>query len=164
MGYNDPLLAPKQIDYRQFIESQLTEVENARAELLAAKARISDPVKGTNIVKASLWDDIDKEISSLTDDQKAVLGRDETYRNLDSQLQLLIQNELIASVRDKVAASEQGKALLEQQLANIKSKKTQIVEASNKEIELFKKFQIAAQANPNLTYVEFIKAINNNEE
>ena len=29
----------------------------------------------------------------------------------------------------------------------------------DKEIELFKQFQIAAQVNPNLTYVEFIKSI-----
>ena len=31
----------------------------------------------------------------------------------------------------------------------------------NRELELFKKFQIAAQANPKLTYVEFCKTINN---
>lgn len=31
---------------------------------------------------------------------------------------------------------------------------------ANKEAELFKKFQIATQANPNLTYAEFIKTIN----
>lgn len=80
---------------------------------------------------------------------------------IDRQLQVLIQTELINSVKDKVANSEQGKALLEKQLENIKNKKNKIIEDSNKELELFKKFQIAAQANPNLSYVEFIKAINN---
>ena len=34
------------------------------------------------------------------------------------------------------------------------------IEEANKEAELFKKFQIATQANPNLTYAEFIKTIN----
>ena len=47
--------------------------------------------------------------------------------------------------------------LLENQLKHIRDKKKQIVDASNKEMELFKKFQIAVQVNPNLTYAEFIK-------
>ena len=34
------------------------------------------------------------------------------------------------------------------------------VAISSKEAELFKKFQIATQANPNLTYAEFIKNVN----
>lgn len=46
------------------------------------------------------------------------------------------------------------------QLKNIKDKKAKIVEEANKEAELFKKFQIATQANPNLTYTEFIKNVN----
>lgn len=33
----------------------------------------------------------------------------------------------------------------------------------NKELELFKKFQIAAQANPKLTYVDFCNNIKNKE-
>ena len=41
------------------------------------------------------------------------------------------------------------------------NKKDSIIEEANRELELFKKFQIAAQANPKLTYVEFCKTINN---
>ena len=44
---------------------------------------------------------------------------------------------------------------------NIRTKKDSIIEEANRELELFKKFQIAAQANPKLTYVEFCKTINN---
>ena len=36
-----------------------------------------------------------------------------------------------------------------------------LYEEANRELELFKKFQIAAQANPKLTYDEFCKTINN---
>lgn len=53
-----------------------------------------------------------------------------------------------------------GKELLDKQLKNIREKKNKIIEEANKETELFKKFQIATQANPNLTYAEFIKTIN----
>lgn len=67
------------------------------------------------------------------------------------------------SVRDKVANSPRGKELLEKQLNNIRAKKDSIIEEANKELELFKKFQIAAQANPKLTYVDFCNNIKNKE-
>lgn len=76
------------------------------------------------------------------------------------ELQLMIQEELINSVKDKVAASPQGKELLEKQLNNIKVKKEEIIKEANKNIEIFKRFQEAARLNPNLTYAEFIKTLN----
>lgn len=63
----------------------------------------------------------------------------------------------------KVANSPRGKELLEKQLNNIRAKKDSIIEEANKELELFKKFQIAAQANPKLTYVDFCNNIKNKE-
>lgn len=101
------------------------------------------------------------EVSSLNNDQQAILAKDEVYNKLSGELQMLIQEELINSVKDKVANSPRGKELLEKQLNNIRTKKDNIIEEANRELELFKKFQIAAQANPKLTYVEFCKTINN---
>lgn len=54
-----------------------------------------------------------------------------------------------------------GNKLLTQQLNLIKTNKDKIIAESNRELETFKKFQIAAQANPNLTYKEFCENINN---
>lgn len=42
----------------------------------------------------------------------------------------------------------------------VKSSKNAIIAESNKKLELFEKFQIAAKANPNLTYKEFCESIN----
>lgn len=88
------------------------------------------------------------------------VGFKELYTGIEQELQFLIQQELINSVKGKVANSPRGKELLDMQLKNIKDKKAKIVEEANKEAELFKKFQIATQANPNLTYAEFIKSVN----
>ena len=96
----------------------------------------------------------------MTNEQKDILARDEVYVNTERELQVLIQQELINSVKDKVANTPRGKELLELQLKNVKEKKAKIVEEANREAELFKKFQIATQANPNLTYAEFIKNVN----
>lgn len=94
------------------------------------------------------------------DDQKELLAKDETYISIERELQLMIQEELINSVKDKVAASPQGKELLEKQLNNIKVKKEEIIKEANKNIEIFKRFQEAARLNPNLTYAEFVKSLN----
>lgn len=104
-----------------------------------------------------------KEVCSLNNDQQAILAKDDVYNNVSAELQMLIQQELINSVRDKVANSPRGKELLEKQLNNIRAKKDSIIEEANKELELFKKFQIAAQANPKLTYVDFCNNIKNKE-
>lgn len=106
---------------------------------------------------------IDKEVCSLNNDQQAILAKDDVYNNVSAELQMLIQQELINSVRDKVANSPRGKELLEKQLNNIRAKKDSIIEEANKELEVFKKFQIAAQANPKLTYVDFCNNIKNKE-
>lgn len=106
-----------------------------------------------------LWEQIDKEIDSLTDEQKVLLSKDEDYIKYDTELQKLVQNALVDSVKNKVANSKEGKTILEKQLLNIKDKKSVIIKESNKEIELFKRFQTAVQINPNLTYNEFINSI-----
>lgn len=134
--------------------------ENLEQELQRLQAIRQMPTNPYNQVKTNLWDEIEKEVSSLTNDQKVLLIKDESYGKIEEQLQMLVQQELFNLVKDKINTSEQGRKILQQQLDNIKSRKSAIIEESNREIELFKKFQIAVQANPNLTYPEFIKNVN----
>ena len=163
LGY-DPLLAKDTLpnDYMSQIDSQIQQLNDYKAKL---QNQINNPNYNTNnqthIQEHNLWDEIDKEVNSLNADQKAMLAEDDVYNSLSAELQFMVQEELVNSVRDKIANSPRGKELLEKQLNNIRAKKDIIVEKTNKELELFKKFQIAAQANPKLTYVEFCKTINN---
>ena len=151
----DPLLqnpySPINIDYER-------EIEDRMRKLQAMKEQYSQVKQYT--AGNSLWTEIDREVSSLTEDQRNILFNSETYSSIDTELKLLIQQALINSVKSVVESSEVGKDLLTKQLNFIKSSKDKIVAQSNKEIELFKKFQIAAKANPELTYNEFIKTIN----
>ena len=133
--------------------------ENLEQELERLQAIRQMPTNPYNQIKTNLWDEIEKEVSSLTNEQKVLLIKDETYSKIEEQLQMLVQQELFNLVKDKINNSEQGRKILQQQLDTIKSRKSAIIEESNREIELFKKFQIAVQANPNLTYAEFIKSI-----
>lgn len=165
LGY-DPLLAGMNtpVDYISQLDAQIQQLNNAKAQLQSQLTNQNQPIQPQSVVQqVNLWDEIDKEVCSLNNDQQAILAKDDVYNNVSTELQMLIQQELINSVRDKVANSPRGKELLEKQLNNIRAKKDSIIKEANKELELFKKFQIAAQANPKLTYVDFCNNIKNKE-
>lgn len=120
LGY-DPLLAgvASPVDY-------ITQLDNQIQQLTAAKSQIQSqlgnpnqnmqPAQPVQPQQVNLWDEIDKEVCSLNNDQQAILAKDDVYNNISAELQMLIQQELINSVRDKVANSPRGKELLEKQL------------------------------------------------
>lgn len=152
LGNPDPILAGNNYstpDYFKGLDDEINRLNELKQRMAQHQQTIQP--------RTTIWDEIDKEVTALTDEQKSILGQDETYVSIDRELQMMIQQELINSVRGKIENSTRGKELLEAQLKNIRDKKKQIVDASNREMELFKKFQIAVQVNPNLTYTEFIK-------
>ena len=60
-------------------------------------------------------------------------------------------------VKSKVESDEEGKDLLKSLLDTIKKQKREIIEESNKELELFNKFKEFSKSNPDITYEQFIK-------
>lgn len=158
LGQTDPLLSIAQNNpegYISVIKQELQKLNNIK-QLIQAKQPAQQNINNA----VNIWDSINNEIASMTNDQKELLAKDETYISIERELQLMIQEELINSVKDKVAASPRGKELLEKQLNNIKVKKEEIIKEANKNIEVFKRFQEAARLNPNLTYAEFVKSLN----
>lgn len=158
LGVADPLLNNRPVNAQDYLNEVNREIERLNAYKQQIM-QVQPTSQQQQVPQDSTWNEIDKEINSLTDDQRAILAKDENYIGIEQQLQFMIQQQLIDSVKGKVAATAQGKELLERQLKYIRERKGQIVEEANKEIELFKKFQIAVQANPNLTYPEFVKTI-----
>ena len=109
----------------------------------------------------TVWDDIDRELKSMTDSQKRKLSENSDYVKIVSSLQEIVQDELMNLVKDKILLRNDGKVLLDKQLNLIKILKDKIVEETNYEMELFKKFKEASINNPDLTYNEFYEAENN---
>jgi hypothetical protein len=152
----DPILSnpfPQMVDYSKEIDERVQYLQ-------AMKERMSNTVQPANNPNNSLWSAIDSEIGSLNDEQRNILFSDAKYIQIDNQLKQLIQEALINSVKNVIEQSPNGKELLTQQLNYVKSSKNAIIAESNKKLELFEKFQIAAKANPNLTYKEFCESIN----
>lgn len=156
VGAQDPVLFNRVVsnNYDSMIESEIHRLSELKKQL---NAQTQNPKR---VQEESIWDIIEKEVASLTDEQKSVLAKDETYISIDRELQFLINKELINLVKDSVAASSTGKELLDKQLKHVRERKAEIIKESNKEMELFRMFQEAVQANPNLTYPEFIKSLN----
>lgn len=105
-----------------------------------------------------IWDDIDAEINPMTDEQKNRLLMDDEYASVYSDLQNLVQLELLNLVKAKIESTDRGKDLLSKQLRIIKNIKGKIINDTNREMELFMKFKEFSKQNPNITYEEFIKA------
>lgn len=111
----------------------------------------------TEVADNSMWNKIDLEISSLTDDQKQKLFNKQDYINLNSQLQNKVQIELLNLVKSKIESDQEGNKLLLELYEVIKTQKKQIIEESNRELELFNKFREYSKNNPEITYEQFIK-------
>lgn len=105
----------------------------------------------------SIWNKIDIEINSLADDQKQKLFSKSDYMDLNVQLQNKVQNELLNLVKSKIESDQEGNKLLADLYNVIKTQKKQIIEESNRELEIFNKFKEFSKSNPEVTYEQFIK-------
>lgn len=105
-----------------------------------------------------IWDEIDAEVNPMTDEQKNRLLLDEEYASTYTELQNLVQTELLNLVKARIESTDKGKDLLSRQLRIIKNIKGKIINDTNREMEMFMKFKEYSKQNPNITYEEFIKA------
>lgn len=104
-----------------------------------------------------VWDEIDAEIASLTETQRQRLMSNNEYVEVYTEIQQLVQQELLNLVKGNIENSDRGKELLKQQLSVVKKLKDKIITETNNEMLLFNKFKEFSKTNPNVTYEEFIK-------
>lgn len=135
------------------IDIQIQNMENYRNKLQQLKALQAQqtPVK-------LIWDDIDAEVRPMTDEQKKRMFDDAEYTETYVKLNEMVQNELLNLVKAKIENTSEGKELLSQQLKTVKRLKNDIINETNREMEMFKRFKEFSKLNPGVTYEEFIKA------
>lgn len=109
-------------------------------------------------VQRLIWDEVDAEITPMTDEQKAMLLQDENYVDTYTKIQTMVQNEILNLVKSRIESTPEGKELLQNQLKIVKKLKGRIIQETNKEMEVFRKFREFSKTNPEVTYEEFIKA------
>lgn len=104
----------------------------------------------------SLWTKIDAEVANIDKYTSDALSTDENYKSINTQLQNIVQQELLFLVRDKVEQREDGKQLLEKQLQIIKQIKSNVSDKRNKDIDLFNRFKEYSRIHPETTYEQFL--------
>lgn len=109
--------------------------------------------------KSSIWDEIDKEIEPLSQEDRMKLQSNKEYAAIYTQLNTLVQSALVDLVRGTVEQSEEGRKLLESQLKLVKELKGKIMEDSRREMELFRRFKEYSTSNPEATYDDFLKTL-----
>lgn len=135
------------------LDIQIQKMEAYKQKLKQLKDTQQVPVTNNK----SIWREIDLEVSPMSDEQKNRLLQDKDYVDIYNELQSMVQIELLNLVKDKIENTERGRELLNNQLKVVKRLKTKIINDTNMEMELFKKFKDYSKSHPNASYDDFLK-------
>lgn len=96
----------------------------------------------TNLPKPpqDLWAEIENELSTLTEEQKQDLMRDEQFIERQNAIQVLYQNVLTTLVKPYLLSDEDGIKALQEQLETVKTLKRKIVKESTRKNELVNEY------------------------
>jgi hypothetical protein len=106
-----------------------------------------------------IWNEIDAEVKVLSSEQLQKLFENEDYVRTYTRIQELVSAEILNLVKPRIESTPEGKQLLQEQLKLVRKMKPKIVEDSNREVELFRRFREFSKTNPEVTYDEFLKQI-----
>lgn len=157
LGGGDPLLGNSMVG--NSLDEQLQLIEKYKQNLEAAKQlrQQAQPVQQP-VPQRMIWDEIDAEINPMTDEQKERMLQDEDYVDTYTKIQSMVQAEILNLVKGRIEATSEGKELLQRQLKIVKKLKGKIIQETNREMEMFRKFREFSKTHPEVTYEEFIKA------
>lgn len=159
LGGGDPLLGNNVIG--NGIDEQIQMLERYKQNLEAArqmKQATVQTVQPQTQAQKLVWDDIDSELEPMTEEQKNRLFHDEDYVDTYTKIQSMVQSEIVNLVKARIEGTPEGKELLSHQLKIVKKLKSKIIDDTNREMEIFRKFKEFSKEHPEITYEEFIKA------
>ena len=148
----DPLLNTQGFN----IEEQLRQLDLRKQALESMKQLNPQAIPNTSII----WNEIDAEVKVLSNEQLQKLFENEDYVRTYTRIQELVSAEILNLVKPRIESTPEGKQLLQEQLKLVRKMKPKIVEDSNREVELFRRFREFSKTNPEVTYDDFLKQIN----
>ena len=153
----DPLLGGSVLG--NSLDEQLQLLEKYKQNLESAK-QMKQQVQAVQqaVPQKLIWDDIDTEIEPMTDEQKSRLLQDEDYVETYTKIQSMVNAEILNLVKGRIESTPEGKELLSHQLKTVRRLKGKIIDETNREMEMFRKFREFSKQHPEVTYEEFIKA------
>ena len=148
----DPLLNAQGFN----IEEQLRQLEMRKQALESMKQLNPQAIPNSSL----LWNEIDAEVKVLSNEQLQKLFENEEYVRIYMRIQELVNAEILNLVKARIESTTEGKQLLQEQLNLVRKMKPKIVEDSNREVELFRRFREFSKTNPDVTYEDFLKQMN----
>ena len=155
----DPLLGGSVIG--NSLDEQLQLLERYKQNLEAAKQmkqQIQPQTTQAVPVQKLIWDDIDAEVEPMTEEQKSRLFQDDDYVETYTKIQNMVNAEILNLVKSRIESTQEGEELLSHQLKTVKRLKSKIIDETNREMEMFRKFREFSKQHPEVTYEEFIKS------
>lgn len=148
----DPLLNAQGYN----IEEQLRQLELRKQSLESLKQLNPQAISNSSVI----WDTIDSEVKVLSNEQLQKLFENDDYVRIYSRIQEMVNAEILNLVKPRIESTSEGKQLLQEQLNLVRKMKPKIVEDSNREVELFRRFREYSKTNPDITYEDFLKQMN----
>lgn len=100
-----------------------------------------------------IWDEIDRIVSSLNDQERAVLNNNKEYHDNSMAIQEMVNSEVLLLVKGRIEGSVEGKAILEQQLSFVRRTSKIAKEETARRDALFREY---VTEHGDMTWQEFI--------
>ena len=143
--------AVRSIDDLQELERRKQEIAIQQQQILQRASSSQTPI----------WDKIDEEVSTLSDDLKGAMMDDEEFAQINAKVTALVQYEQLKLVKARVESSAEGKALLQDLLKATQRVKGALETAQKNAYSEYEAFMVASAKNPKLTLQEFRESKNN---
>jgi hypothetical protein len=143
--------AVRSIDDLQELERRKQEIAIQQQQILQRASSSQTPI----------WDKIDEEVASLSDDLKGAMMDDEEFAQINAKVTALVQYEQLKLVKARVESSAEGKALLQDLLKATQRVKGALETAQKIAYSEYEAFMVASAKNPKLTLQEFRESKNN---
>lgn len=144
MFENDPLLSSGKSLEQLAKENEIVQQRIQSLQQMPKHAqRSSTPV----------WDEIDRIVSGLSDQELAVLNNNQEYYDNSVAIQGMVNAEILMLVKSRIEASADGKAILDQQLSFVKRMARTAKEETAKRDAMLREYMTEYS---HLTWQEFI--------
>lgn len=111
------------------------------------------PLHQSQRTSTPIWDEIDKIVSSLNEQEKAVLINNKEYYENSVAIQEMVNSEILLLVKGRIESSPEGKTILEQQLSFVKRTSKVAKEETARRDALFREY---VTEHSNMTWQEFM--------
>lgn len=134
-------------------DDTLNQLELYKQQLLAERSRVQQ-AQPKSTTKDNPWDDTEKELGALTEEQKATLMADPAFVEANTEVQSYLSELLNSLLKPEMIKSETGQKLLKDRLDVVRTLKKKVIKETSKQMELFKEY---TEGFSDISWGDFLK-------